>query len=202
MEHPTAVRWLLGELAARTPVTYGGREIQQLAETHGVPYKTLCNWRTTALAYAESERHTGNDFTVYEIFNHQPDRVELVKSRIWTVSKARELARARSGRVGLRNPDDDSAWVNRDDLIGKHHPCIYLLLDEGGRVIYAGQSSGDLRARLRGHHRKPWWGEVAGVRTFAVPLESLAAVEADVIHPGHPRYNDHCPRCGILFNRR
>jgi len=82
MEHPTAVRWLLGELAARTPVTYGGREIQQLAETHGVPYKTLCNWRTTALAYVGSERHTGNDFTVYEIFNHQPDRVELVMSRI------------------------------------------------------------------------------------------------------------------------
>lgn len=202
MRRSVEIQWILGDLAARTPVTYGGGEIQQLAETHGVPYDTLCNWRTTARAYAEPERHTGNPFTVYEIFNRWPDRAELVKSKTWTVSEARKLARARSGRAGLRNPDGDSAWVSRDDLIGVHHPCVYRLLDESGRVIYAGKTSGDLRDRLSGHRRKSWWGEVAGIETLIVPLQALDDREAAEICPAHPRHNDHCPRCGTLLNSR
>jgi hypothetical protein len=196
------IQWILGDLAAKTPVTYGGREIQQLAETHGVPYDTLCNWRTTARAYAEPERHTGNPFTVYEIFNRWPDRAELVTSQSWTVSEARKLARARSGRAGLRNPDDGSAWAVRDDLIGIHHPCVYRLLDSGGRVIYVGKTTVDLRGPIGRHRRKFWWSEVAGVETLMVPLQALDEREATEIHPAHPKYNDHCPRCGVLLSSR
>jgi hypothetical protein len=201
MAHPVS-KWILGDRAAKIPVTYGGRDIQQLAGKLSVKYDSLCNWRTTALAYAESERHTGNPFTVYEVFNHQPDRVELVKSKIWTVNEARAEIRIRNGTTCLGNSDDDSGWNDRSDLVGNHSPCIYRLLNDSGRVIRVGQAKGDLRKRLNGYHHESWWSEVAGVKTFAVSLQALTVAEANEIHRWHPRHNDHCPKCGILLNRR
>jgi hypothetical protein len=123
---------------------------------------------------------------VYEVFNHQPDRVELVESKIWTVNEARAEIRIRNGTAGLGNSDDDSGWNDRSDLVGKHSPCIYRLLNDSGRVIRVGQAKGDLRKRLNGYHHESWWSEVAGVKTFAVPLQALTVAEANEIHRWHP----------------
>jgi len=194
--------WALGDLAAAAPVRYGKQDLQQLAAKYGVSYNSLLNWRTVAAAYAESERQTGNPFSVDEVFAHQHDRVELVKSKVWTVSEARELVRSLNGLDGLRDPGDDPGWTDRSDLIGKGRPCVYRLLDEGGTVIRVGQASGDLRARLRGYHREAWWGDVAGLETLAVAPEALTVAEAHVIHRLHPRHNSHCPVCGTRPSRR
>lgn len=202
MQERSSSNWVLGDVAAAVPVRYGKQDLQRLAAKSGVSYNSLLNWRTVATAYAESERHTGNPFTIYEVFAHRSDRVELVKSRIWTVSEARELVRTLNGLVGLRDPGDDPGWIDRSDLVGKPYPCIYRLLDGTGTVIRAGQASGDLRDRLRGYRREAWWGEVAGLETLRVPAEALTVAEADEIHRWHPRYNDHCPRCGTRRTRR
>ena len=186
----------------------GPRSRTAAGKSSSSPRRTACHTtpcvtgRTTARAYAEPERHTGNPFTVYEVFNRWPDRAELVTSKTWTVSEARKLARARSGRAGLRNPDGGPAWAVRDDLIGIHHPCVYRLLDSGGRVIYAGKTTGDMVGPIGRHRRKFWWSEVAGVETLTVPLQALDEREATEIHPAHPKYNNHCPRCGVLLNSR
>lgn len=194
--------WAFGDMAAAVPVRYGKKDLQQLAAKADVSYNSLLNWRTVAAAYAESERQTGNPFTVYEVFAHQSDRVKLVKSRVWTVREARELVRTLKGLAGLRDPGDDPGWTDRSDLIGKARPCVYRLLDESGTVIRVGKTSGDLRARLRSYRREAWWGDVARVETLAVAQEALTVAEAHMIHPGHPRYNDHCPVCGTLRTRR
>ncbi len=202
MQERSISNWVLGDLAAAVPVRYGKQDLQQLAAKSGVSYNSLLNWRTVAAAYAESERQTGNPFTVYEVFAHQPDRVELVKSKIWTVSEARELVRTLNGLAGLRDPGDDPGWTDRSDLIGKARPCVYRLLDDFGTVIRVGQASGDLRGRLRGYRSETWWSDVAGLETLTVPLEALTVAEGREIHRRHPRHNSHCPVCATRRTRR
>ncbi len=194
--------WVLGDLAAAIPVRYGEQDLQQLAAKSGVSYNSLLNWRTVAVAYVESDRQTGNPFTVDEVFAHQPDRVELVKSKIWTVSEARKLVRTLNGLDGLRGPGDDPGWTDRSDLIGKARPCVYRLLDDSGTVIRVGKASRDLLGRLQGYRREAWWDDVVGLETLMVPLEALTVAEGREIHRWHPRHNSHCPVCGTRPSRR
>jgi hypothetical protein len=91
--------WKLGEIANRCDPKYGADTIGKLAaeiDPSGQLTKgTLQNYRTAVRKYEPSERTTGNPITVYSIFASQPNRMELLKSKVWTVTAARELVASR-----------------------------------------------------------------------------------------------------------
>lgn len=67
---------------------------------------------------------------------------------------------------------------------------VYRLFNVEGDLLYIGQT-GDISVRLRNHkHDKPWWDEVAEMRTTPY-LSKGAAVEAErvAIREERPRYN-------------
>lgn len=89
--------WELGDEANALKTTYGGGELQALADRHGVSLRTVQNSRTTARRYPPAAR-TGNSFSVHEILASQPDCIELVRSQSWSSATARALKARRKGR--------------------------------------------------------------------------------------------------------
>lgn len=70
-------------------------------------------------------------------------------------------------------------------------PCVYLLEDANGEVIYIGRSI-DLRNRLKSHSKKHWWSEVAG--GWHMPAETLTEarlIERESIERYRPKYNQN-----------
>jgi len=91
--------WKLGEIANRCDPKYGADTIGKLAaeiDPSGQLTKgTLQNYRTAVRKYEPGQRTTGNPITIYSIFSAQTDRMELLKSKVWTVTAARELVASR-----------------------------------------------------------------------------------------------------------
>lgn len=68
-------------------------------------------------------------------------------------------------------------------------PGVYVLLDDGGTLIYVGQSKG-MVARSKAHRRKTWGKKIAAERYLAEPDPELRLVlEAVMILRYRPRYN-------------
>jgi predicted GIY-YIG superfamily endonuclease len=74
-------------------------------------------------------------------------------------------------------------------------PVVYRCFDSAGRLLYVGASA-DLTRRLEAHRRsKPWWSEVAEVRSdYHADMEFAFAAEAQAIWREEPIYNQ---RAGI-----
>jgi hypothetical protein len=92
--------WTLGDLAISVDTsTYGDNTIAKLAgkidPSGELTKSSLANYATTARAYAPGDRSKLNGYTVHQVFNAQDDRVDLVASKRWTVTAARELVASR-----------------------------------------------------------------------------------------------------------
>jgi hypothetical protein len=103
MGESNARQWKLGDLAASIKTEYaqdtlGRLTVEIQAAGYDLPKTTLANYRTVAKTYSAEERDTGNSFTVYEIFSGKhfaDDRMELLRSKVWQASEAKELRKSR-----------------------------------------------------------------------------------------------------------
>ena len=99
VDRQAAGAWKLGEIADQCKPEYGNDTIARLAaeiDPSGQLSKgTLQNYRTAVRKYAADQRNTGNSITVYGIFASQKDAMELLTSRVWSVTDARELVKSR-----------------------------------------------------------------------------------------------------------
>lgn len=85
--------WQIGEIADSVEPKYGERTLARLAGDTGIGYETLKECRSVWRAYRGTEVRTSNPWSVYKVFQAQPDRAELVQKE-WTVAGARaEVAR-------------------------------------------------------------------------------------------------------------
>jgi len=87
--------WLYGDLACAVETSYGNGTLERYAADIGVDCKTLLNRRAVARAFPQSSRRREVSFGVHEALAAQPDRLELLADREWTVMQARELAASR-----------------------------------------------------------------------------------------------------------
>jgi hypothetical protein len=79
------------------------------AEKVGVPLSTIINYRYAAKAWPKSGRPEIS-FTVAHQLAGQEDRFELVASKDYTLSEARELVRSRR-QPRLRTTGRSSSWT-------------------------------------------------------------------------------------------
>jgi len=105
--------WKLGEIANACEPKYGADTIGRLAEkidpSGQLSKGTLQNFRTAVRKYAAEERETGNKITVYSIFASQDDRMDLLRSKVWSVTEARELIQSRKDPQPATSPQPAGA---------------------------------------------------------------------------------------------
>jgi len=87
-------QWKLGDLAGEVETSYGEASLAAYAAEINVNYTTLSEYRRIANLY-EIPRRLGISWGAAQALAAQPDRLELIASRKWTVAQARELAASR-----------------------------------------------------------------------------------------------------------
>jgi hypothetical protein len=87
--------WLYGDLACGVETSYGEGTLAKYAVDIGVGYDVLREYRRIASAFPQNERALAFSFGVHQALASQPDRLELLRSRRWTIAEARELIASR-----------------------------------------------------------------------------------------------------------
>jgi hypothetical protein len=66
---------------------------------------------------------------------------------------------------------------------------LYRFFDEGGELLYVGQSVDAVRRLEQNRAEKSWWDDVTRMDVERLPVEELAIAEANAIMSERPRHN-------------
>jgi hypothetical protein len=95
LQQLAGANWEIGEIADRVVPVYGEETLQHLAKESGISYSLLRRCRDVFRAWPEyAKRFANASWSIHMIFATQPDRVELIRQKEWTVAEAkREVQR-------------------------------------------------------------------------------------------------------------
>lgn len=107
--------WRLGDLALEVETSYGDNTLERFATDIGVEYESLRQYRYVASRYENGIRIPNLSWRVHQVFAALDDRAELVASRRWTVSEARDHVSRRRNVVSDVRPFIDAASHQVDE---------------------------------------------------------------------------------------
>ena len=83
------------------------KRLAEYAETIGIAFETLRQYRAVSAAYPNGMRHTFCPWSVHQALMGEPDRAELVQRKWWTLREIAALKRERRPKVA---PKRDERW--------------------------------------------------------------------------------------------